>query len=233
MKSDRQRIAELEATVTRLMGQLARVDTTPARPHVVPDGWWLGILKGELITGGTVNVRIWWWSDGKFRDSQKEVEAVDWYLAEGESVEAGTPVRIDWYRNTWVIGNIYCRLKDSEDVTATPIRWDDFVQPQSPFGGSFFGGSSSGPDLSPIFLGGFSNPFGYGFGSFGMHGVGYGFGFGGNGGGLFGKNQGDPIDDFGAPGLLFNLSPAGGQKFVNQFYPANWSNWTWGPNGWQ
>src|SRR5690242_12577162 len=53
MKSDRQRIRDLEVQLQLVQQELARVAARPAIPKAEPDGCWLAVLNTSLAQGGT------------------------------------------------------------------------------------------------------------------------------------------------------------------------------------
>lgn len=128
MKSDQQRIDELESQVAGLVRQLQSVVARPATPLAVRSGWWLGKVYGSAITqGGSGTVRLWVRSQSAWRDSQIAITAYDFFLNVGDTIPANSKVRIDWYRNIWVITNAYCEADDSAG---------SILSPSVPIGGS-------------------------------------------------------------------------------------------------
>ena len=144
MKSQQQQIDELKATVDRMARELSRVNVRNAKLTIPKQGWWLGILTSALSQGSSAVVRIWWYSDAKFRDSQLSVTAYDWFLNTGESIPANTKVRVDWYHRVWVITNAYCDASDLSDLGMSPALL------ASPFTGGDFSTSPPTPDYDPI-----------------------------------------------------------------------------------
>lgn len=124
MKSLLQRIEELEVRLAQTQREIARKPSREATPHAKRNGWFLGITRGELAPGGNVDVTVWIWSGGQWRQTNPIViieDAQDWFMNQADDpAAAGTKVRVDWYETVWVITAIYCDESDHEDSTRTP-----------------------------------------------------------------------------------------------------------------
>lgn len=139
MRSDRQRLAELEMRVEELQRTVNALTGRQANRMHVKLGWWFCKLLGTLTQGGTVQVELIHWNNGNWESSGITLTARDFYLNEGESVEADTNGEVAWYRNTWVVRMAYCAVSD----TLPEDSEEDELQ-QGTAGGGGSGGQSGG-----------------------------------------------------------------------------------------
>jgi len=124
VKTPDERIRELELIIARLRSEvqtLSNIVRAAAALH--PErGWFLGVTH-QAFTKGTddfITVEIWKWDriDEEWKATGKIIEEKvrDWFLNDGEVIEAGTKVRFDNYDNVLVLTAVYCSPSDDEDV---------------------------------------------------------------------------------------------------------------------
>jgi len=137
MKSQDERIRELEMKVERLTFELARVtkEARPAKAMYALNGWFLGITRAAFSQGATnvkVDVYIWTDSDWKKKEVGEDgyITAIDWYLNDGETVAKDTKVKVERYKNCWVITGMYCSATDTIDRETVPL--DSLAPPIEP-----------------------------------------------------------------------------------------------------
>jgi hypothetical protein len=111
------RVEELEIKLAQTQRELARKPSREAMPLPVRKGWFLGITR-EDFTQGTdtfVSVDLWIWSgtDNAWRRAAGlSINARDWFLNDGETLEKETKVKVEWYETTWVVTAMYCSPTD-------------------------------------------------------------------------------------------------------------------------
>jgi hypothetical protein len=131
------RIEQIERQLSDMMRRMASLPTNTARASQVPRGFYYGVLLEELVYQGEAEVEVWLWNvaDAEWQAQDKIVDAKDWFLEEGQSIPAGTKVRVSFNLNTWVVestlatGLVFFELQ--EDLTpleshakATILVWD-------------------------------------------------------------------------------------------------------------
>jgi len=125
MKTLENRVAELELKLAQALREIARRPVREAMPLAPRHGRWFGVTQASFTKGSDtfVDVEIWIYStaDDAWAASGEIVASKvrDWFLNDGEVIEAGTKVRIDWYESTWVLSNAYCAPSDDPDVIAS------------------------------------------------------------------------------------------------------------------
>jgi hypothetical protein len=127
MKSQDSRIRELEMKVESLLFEIARLkkEARPAKAMYPNDGWFLGITRAAFSQGSTsVKVDVYIWTESAWKKkpvgTDGYITAIDWYLNEGETVEKDTKVKVERYKNCWVITGVYCDATDTIDRTTVP-----------------------------------------------------------------------------------------------------------------
>ena len=128
MKSQEQRIAELEAKLAQLQRELARKPSREMMPLPARRGWFLGITRAVLAQGGAVDVDAWIWSNtlSAWRKANVVIpDCRDWFLNDGEEIETLTKVKVEWYETTWAITAAYCSPTDLPELQPT-------IPPESP-----------------------------------------------------------------------------------------------------
>jgi hypothetical protein len=111
-----QEVRHLRAQVAELRRLVLQSGSRPANPLQLRKGWFLGISTGSLSAGGTVEVQPFTWSitDEEWQPADvSPVEARDFFLNEEDTVEAGTKMKVEWYRNVWTPTVIYCEPSDN------------------------------------------------------------------------------------------------------------------------
>jgi hypothetical protein len=118
MKTLEQQVAELRQTVAQLTREVARKESRPAAPLSPRKGWFLGITRADFTQGTDdfFSVDVWIWTDAQWRKVPGFViQARDWFLNAGETVEKDTKVKVEWYETTWVVTAMYCSPYEPED----------------------------------------------------------------------------------------------------------------------
>jgi hypothetical protein len=108
MRSDQDRIAELERTVADLQRRLNDVPCRPAQPPVPRNGWWLAELTEALEpqqnpdeSPNQAEAEILQWNGEGFVGSGQHVQVRDFWQTT-ETLAIGTRIEIAWYRNVWI-----------------------------------------------------------------------------------------------------------------------------------
>ena len=87
--------------VSRQPDGYARIGSVLAQRN----GRWKGKLDEALEQGSSAMVSLWWHNGTSLADTGTNVEAYDWFLLDGESIEAETKVEVEFHADGkwWVI----------------------------------------------------------------------------------------------------------------------------------
>lgn len=128
MKTLENQVAELRQQIEQLKREIARKPAREAAPLTPRHGRFFGITRKDFEQGVDeffeVDVYIWSPTLNKWRKVPVEplgfIQARDWFLNEGETVEKLTKVKIEWYETTWVVSAMYCSPTDLDEFQPTP-----------------------------------------------------------------------------------------------------------------
>lgn len=115
MKSERQRIRDLEVQLQLVQQEVARVAARPATPKAERAGFWFGVLDGALSAQGTatVNIVVWSITDTAWQYTGHTLTVQDFWMNTGESIPLDTRIKCVWYRNVWTWDQAYCAAGDN------------------------------------------------------------------------------------------------------------------------
>ncbi len=117
MKGMEATVAELTARLNRVQRELSRMNARNAKPTPVPNGWWLCVLQGSLVSQGTATAKVIVWNSEdeawEYADPERTIEIRDFWMNDGESIDADTRIKAVWYRNVWTWDQAYCSEADN------------------------------------------------------------------------------------------------------------------------
>jgi hypothetical protein len=108
------RVRVLEEQLAVLRRELAQAVARPAAPLSPRQGWFLGYSNSELTAGGTISVTVIAYQAGQQFQPGMIIEDVhEFFLNAGQSVSAGVKMKVEWYRNVWVVTQFYCTISNT------------------------------------------------------------------------------------------------------------------------
>jgi hypothetical protein len=164
MKTQEQRIVELEQTVAQLTYDLALVRklARPATPLAARRGWFLGMLRKDYTQGGAAefmecDVYTWENETSKWKKIVVPpfgfIKARDWFLNTDEEVEKKTKLKVEYYETTWVVTGLYCSPTDLDEYKPSPGTTSVGSMEQFIGSGGESGGGLGGGFAGPAFGG--------------------------------------------------------------------------------